>query len=250
MFKIISVGWNCAPFLTQTIMSVQAQTVTDWQHAIVYDKSDDNGMDILLQLAEVEPRILLRLNAQQNYAPHNQYEALQMLAPEPDDIVVWLDLDGDCLAHPKVLQHVADEYADGVTLLTYGTYHANPCPSTPPPISPIPDDVTANGTHRKDALYNGPRFNHLRTMKGKIANSIPVQSFQWRQQPGKWYLSGADYLWMISGLELARERYKLIPEILVQYNDANPYQDNKMHMEETSACDIDFLNGVPLARLP
>ena len=57
MFKIISVGWNCAPFLTQTIQSVQAQSVTDWQYAVVYDKSDDNGADILLQLAAVEPRM-------------------------------------------------------------------------------------------------------------------------------------------------------------------------------------------------
>lgn len=250
MFKIISVGWNCAQFLEQTLQSVVNQTRDDWVHMVVYDCSDDDGRDLILKWHMEDPdkrRYLFRDG--QYFAPRNQYEGLEMLGVENDDIVIWLDLDGDQLAHPEVLQRVAEAYDDGVTLLTYGTYRAEPDPGTPPPITYVPADVVAHNTYRQDALYNGPRFNHLRTMKGQVVNSIPLASFQWRQQPGNWYMSGADYLWMISGLERAGGRYKLITEVLVIYNDANPLADNKCHMQETSNCDIDFLSGVPLAAL-
>jgi Glycosyl transferase family 2 len=249
MFKIVSVGWQCAQFLNQTLASIVVQTRDDWEVQVVYDLSADNGADLLRAWSSVDPRIKITLNVQQNYAPHNQYEALQKHELADDDIVIWLDLDGDRLAHPDVLQRVSEAYADGTTLLTYGTYRAIPDPGTPPPISLVPNDVVVQNTYRHDALYNGPRFNHLRTMKGIVAKSIPIESFHWRGQPGKWYISGADYLWMISGLERAAGRYQIIPDILVIYNDANPLADNKCHMQETSDCDVDFLNGVPLARL-
>lgn len=235
----------------QTLDSVASQTRDDWQFMGVYDKSDDEGAIKLWNWCDRDPmRRNFLLNVEhQLFAPRNQYEGLQRLGVEDDDIVIWLDMDGDMLAHPDVLQRVAEAYDDGVTLLTYGTYRAVPDPGTPPPITYYPADVVANNGYRQDALYNGPRFNHLRTMKGKVVNSIPLQSFQWRQRPGDWYMSGADYLWMISGLERAGGRYKLLDEVLLVYNDANPFADNKMHMHETSACDIDFLGGVPLAAL-
>jgi glycosyltransferase involved in cell wall biosynthesis len=252
MFKIISVGWQCAQFMEQTLQSVEDQIRDDWEMMVVYDRSTDNGAELLADWSNghLPPgKREYLINPDQQYAPHNQYTALQYLNPADDDIVIWLDLDGDMLAHPGVLDRVAQAYADGTTLLTYGTYRAVPDPGTPPPISLVPPDVVARNSYRIDALYNGPRFNHLRTMKGCVAKSIPLASFQWRQQPGNWYRSGADYLWMISGLERAGGKYQLIPDILVIYNDANPLQDNKNNGQETTQCDIDFLNGVPLAPL-
>lgn len=249
MFKIISCGWQCAQFLEQTLQSVYDQTVKDWQCAIIYDKSDDNGADLIMKFCDTHPgRWTGRFNEQQNYAAHNQWEALQILSPTDDDIVIWLDLDGDMLAHPSVLDNLLTAYSDGTPLLTYGSYQAVPEPPEPPRILPYPDDVVASNSYRQDALYNGPRFNHLRTMKGRIANNIPEDLFKWPD--GSWYMSGQDYIFMLSGLELAGGRYKVLPEILHIYNDANPLADNKVHGQETHRCDVDFMSKPPLKRLP
>jgi hypothetical protein len=247
MFKIISCGWQCAQFLDQTIASVLTQERKDWEMQVIYDLSTDGGECALWAWDRMDRRINVACNDQQNFAAHNQWEALQLLYPEDDDIVIWLDLDGDQFAHPNVLNVVESYYQDD-TLLTYGSYRAVPEPPEPPRIMPYPDDVVASNRYRQDALYNGPRFNHLRTMKGKVAKSIPEDLFKWPD--GSWYVSGQDYIFMLAGLERAGGRYKVIPDILHIYNDANPLADNKAHGQETHKCDLDFMSKPPLERLP
>lgn len=243
MFKIISCGWNCAKFMEQTLSSVRSQTVQDWQQCIIYDLSDDHGADLLRAWTAQDSRYILQCNDQQNYAAHNQFTALQLLDPADDDIVVWLDLDGDMLAYPGALARVAEAYEDGRTLLTYGSYQAM-VSKEPPRILPIPEEVVVQNTYREDARYNGIRVNHLRTMKGRVAKSIPEEAFKWPD--GNWYISGQDYIFMISGLERVAGRYKIIEDVLMIYNDDNPYNDNKVHDQETHLCDVDFMSRPPL----
>jgi Glycosyl transferase family 2 len=246
MFKIISCGWQCAQFMEQTIQSVLHQKRQDWEMQIIYDLSDDGGEDILWAMDRKDRRIRVMCNDQQNYAAHNQWEALQMLDPDYDDIVIWLDLDGDQLAHPYVLDRLAKAYEDPEVLLTYGSYRAK-VSKEPPRILPIPEDVVKSNTYRDDARFNGIRVNHLRTMKGRVAKSIPVESFKWPD--GNWYMSGQDYVFMISGLERVAGRYVVIPDVLMVYNDDNPLNDNKVHGQETHQCDLDFMSRPPLHRL-
>ena len=239
MFKIISCGWQCDKVLGGTIQSVLEQRRDDWEMQIMYDLSDDDGAASIAHYGSQDSRIHYVCNENQNYAAHNQYAAVQLLDPDDDDILIWLDLDGDRLAHPYVLDRVAEAYADGRTLLTYGSYQAL-VSKEPPRILPIPEEVVVQNTYREDALYNGIRVNHLRTMKGRVAKSIPEDAFKWPD--GNWYISGQDYIWMISGLERVAGRYKIIPDILMIYNDDNPFADNKMHGQETHKCDLDFMS--------
>lgn len=248
-FCIVTVGWNCADFYQATLASIDAQTYTDYRVVVIDDASDDPRMDELHDaMIGRDWRWGWRCNPEQVGSVRNQHDAIEILAPDDDDVVVWLDLDGDRFAHPYVLEHLAEVYSDPNVWLTYGSYRPVPDPGDCPPVLRFPADVIAAGSYRQHILRHGSHFNHLRTMRGRVATAIPEDQFKW---PGtdRWYRAGADYIYMACGLELAGPRHRKLDEILCLYNHANPRADNLTHPDETSRCVISFLERPPLTRL-
>lgn len=244
-FKIVTVGWKCADWWEQTLASVEAQSVDNWDVWVTYDGGDDAGPAIKAWCDDHGSRWHFTQTDRQQFAVRNQWETIRRLHPADDDIVVFLDLDGDQLAHRDVLARLAQHYGDGV-LLTYGSYQPVPPTSTCAPATPFPEDVVITNTYRQHILKGGGcHFNHLRTMKGCIAKSIPLSYFKW--ESGGWYEGGTDYIFMTAGLELAGGRYRCIPEVLLLYNHANPNADNISHPAVADAATRDFLHRPPLA---
>lgn len=248
-FKIVSVGWSCADWLERTLRSVESQTIDTWDIWITYDPSDDDGADkIRAWCDERDSRWHYTINDTHKWAVRNQYEALQNLDVQDEDVVVFLDLDGDQLAHPKVLKHLAEHYSDG-TLLTYGSYEPVPYAATCTPACPFPQNVVKQGSYRTHMLTSGCCFNHLRTMSGKVFNRIPLEEFKWNSGPqaGQWYVAGTDYVFMVAGLELAGGKYKCLDEVLLLYNHANPKADYLTHPSDADACTQNYLRRPPLS---
>jgi len=237
-FKICSVGWSCADFLQWTLDSVAAQSIDDWDMAIIYDPSEDNGAELIKAWCEEDPEHrLYRINKKRRFAPRNQYEAVHdMLKPADDDVIIFLDLDGDKLAHPDVLKLLANVYQEGrgEVLLTFGQYR----PVPPTPVHKVgqarewPADIINSGNYRQYTLDNGPCFNHLRTVSGRIFREIPQSYFKWEN--GHWYQGATDYVVMMPALELADGRHKFISDIILDYNHANPLADNTNRYDEGS----------------
>lgn len=249
MFKIVSVGWNCEQFMEQTFRSVEMQTRTDWEIAITYDVSNDSGAKKIMDWCDYRNyQWNYQINGDHRFAVRNQYETITRLAPSDDDIIVFLDLDGDQLAHPNVLQHLTEYYNDD-TLLTYGNYTPVPFADTCPPAIPFPPEVIADGSYRQYMTSFGGHccFNHLRTMKGKLFNNIPLWHF--KRDSGEWFTAGTDYLFMLAGLELAGGRHKCIEEVLLLYNNANPLADYLTHPADTSSNVMEALTRPPLSPL-
>jgi hypothetical protein len=241
MFKIISAGWQCEEFMSRTLDSVAVQTRDDWQFMGVYDKSEDDGALKLWNWCDRDPmrrNYLLNLGEKQ-YAVRNQWTGLKQLGVEDDDIIVFLDLDGDRLAHPEVLQHVAEAYEDD-TLVTYGSYKPIPDEGTSPPAIPFPLDVVVSNSYRSYIArpLTPCCFNHLRTMKGKVFNSLAEDQFRYHDSPEDWYTIGADYVFMIPALERAGGRYKCLTETLLLYNHDNPNADFRTHPNEGGVVDV------------
>lgn len=250
MFKIVSVGWQCAQFLEQTLQSVVQQTCDDWEIMVVYDQSTDDGAMKVWNWCDRDPywRHFI-LNLDQRFAVQNQYLALKSLDVQDDDIVVFLDLDGDMLAHPDVLTHLLEYYADG-TLLTYGNYRPVPYVTTCPPAVPFPDEVVRGASYRNFMVTGqGSCFNHLRTMKGRVWKAIPEYQFKWNDRD-EWFENGTDYVFMTAGLELVAGRYKCIEEVLCLYNHDNPLADNITHPASTHSGVQNLLLRPPLDPLP
>lgn len=258
-FKIVSTGWNCAQFIERTLRSVESQSVDNWDIWIIYDPSDDDGADVIRRWCDgrrhsfEDSRWNYTINNVRQFAVRNQYEAVQNLQPEDDDVVVWLDLDGDQLAHEDVLKRLGEYYAepDG-PLVTYGSYRAVPDNGTSPPAVPFPHNVVQNNAYRDQMRLGTCCFNHLRTMKGRVVNAIPRDQFFFSGGPnaGEWYTTAGDYIFMACALELAGGRYKMIPDVLLLYNHANPYADYLMNSVASFATTNDFLNRPPLTPLP
>lgn len=240
--------------MEQTLSSVLAQTNQDWEVQVVYDKSEDDGSNKLYKWElnhntghSQTSQWHTQHNTDQRFAVRNQYEGIKALHPANEDIIVFLDLDGDRLAHPHVLERLAEAYRDD-TLLTYGSYRPIPHVDTCQPARPFPPEVIASNSYRQYLRDGGECcFNHLRTMKGKLFNAMPPERFKW--DDGRWYTAGTDYLFMTMGLELAGPRHKFIEETLLLYNHANPLADYLYHPLEASQCTVDSLKRPPLAQL-
>lgn len=231
-FKIVSVGWNCEVFIQRTLDSVARQNNPNWEIGIIYDPSGDNGPNIIQAWCDEDPeRRHHRINAEQMYAVRNQNEAIyELLQPEDDDVIVFLDLDGDQLAHEGVLDILDHWYSEPNVLLTYGQYRPVPDMGDYVGARPWPEEVVSNRSYRKYILTQGPCFNHLRTVKAEIFKAIPADQFKWAN--GNWYKGATDYVTMIPALELVDGRYKFIEEVILDYNHANPFADNKVRYDE------------------
>jgi hypothetical protein len=245
-FKIVSVGWECADFLTRTLRSIDTQTVVNYDVMIIDDASADPLQAQLIEswCGERDERWQYRINPSHRGTCFNQWSAIWWLDPRPDDVVVWLDLDGDQFAHRSVLDNLMTAYSDGRTLLTYGSYRPVPDHGTCPPVLPFPDEVVRANSYRAFIASGGCNFNHLRTMSGRVARAITPEMLSWRDTE-EWYEHGADYGYMINGLELAGGRHKMLDEVLCLYNNANPKADWLSHPVETNHCVADLLRHKP-----
>lgn len=57
LVSIITPVYNAAQFLPEMLASVRAQTLTDWEHLLVDDRSTDSSLEILGMAAAADPRI-------------------------------------------------------------------------------------------------------------------------------------------------------------------------------------------------
>jgi len=262
-FLIISAGWQCAQFMERTLASVEAQSLDNWHIGIAYDPSDDNGGAIIESwCARDRDRRSCVINTEKKWAIRNHFETITRLAPEDDDVIVFLDLDGDQLAHPHVLERIKAAYDQGA-LVTYGQYRPEPDMGTSGPARPYPAEVVRNNSYREYHRTGGAGLNHVRTMSGRVFKAIPEANFRWQHSGSKrlptgqkftWsdgeFLQGStDYVFMVAALELAGGRYQCFNETLLIYNHANELADNKTHPQEAHVCLLDFYSRPPLAPL-
>lgn len=254
MFKIISCGWNCEQFIQQTLQSVEAQTYRNFQVIMGYCYHDENdlGVEIISDWL-IEHKMSNRYRAyfhdENTWDIPNRYEAINLANPQDDDIIVFLDLDGDRLL-PHSLEYLAGVYAaDPNLLMTYGNYTWEPHTEGPAPARSFPQDVVNHNTFRQYILNVGQTYNHLRTMKGRVFKNIPLNQFKW---PGtdNWYRHGTDYVFTVPALELAGWRHRCLDEVLMIYNEGNPLSNVHTMWEETHRCTQNFLNRTPLEPLP
>ena len=251
VFKIICCGWNCAEFMEQTLRSIETQTCDDYRVMISYatkNTHDDGVLVINDWLNSHDHRWHAMIRHESIMDVQNRYEAAKGLDIKDDDIVITLDLDGDELAHPQVLDHLLEYYSDG-TLLTYGNYVSKPFDGGCPPVLAYPEDVIANRSYRS---FRNVYFNHLRTMKGLVFNAIPEEQFHFAEgtHRGEWYWKGNDVQWTFCGLELVGRRHKVIPEVLMYYNSINPNSNWRIAPNMTEECNADFFARPPLEELP
>lgn len=257
-FKFVTVGWNCADVAERTLRSIESQSMTNYDVYLVDDAStDDTGRfldgwcaahnSILSPVLTGKQSWHVQHNRSRQFVVLNQYMAIHVDPMDDDDVVIFLDLDGDQLAHPYVLERLAAAYDRGA-LVTYGSFRnaseQQRCPIT----MPFPPDVVAANAYRAE-LARGQLvyFNHLRTMAGVVAKAVPDSYLKF--DDGTWYTSATDYAFMAAALELAGGRYESIPEVLCIYNDRQPHPDNMTQPDATVRAAMHTFRRRPLSPL-
>lgn len=243
MFKIICAGWNCADWITTTLDSIEMQRRRDFEVMVTYEGSEyDRGFQVIEDWVRSsrEPgkySTSFRVGEENFlYGTRARYEGIRELNPNDEDVVIWLNVDGDRFAHSLVVDHLWDAYFyDGFPLVTYGNFE--PVPMIEAPLHALPYDnaVIANRSYRSAPF----RAADLRTMKYQVFKEIPVDQFKWTDRD-EWYAKVDDVTSMIPALELVGIRHRFVAEVLEYYNTANPFSGTYIAADETTACDLDF----------
>lgn len=220
-YLIISTSRNAAPWLAGSLGSIGAQAPAagdTFDVCVIDDASDDESPDVIEAFAR-KNGWTYRLNTERLGALRNQCEAIDMLNPAPDDVIVFVDGD-DRLAHPQVLAHLHEYYWDPEVLLTYGSYRPVPASATCPMPQPYPPDVIKRRTFRTQINRIGIPYNHLRTFRAGPFLALD-RDVRCKWPDGTWFSACPDGALMLPILESVGHRHRFIREVLYEYNSAN-----------------------------
>src|ERR1700735_5569952 len=244
-FKIIVTGWNCPQYVRRSLGSVAGQTDTGYDVCVVDDASDRRSCAGSQTepggQAEVMAEICTRhgwqfvANPVRRGALSNQYHAVQLLEPEPADVVVFLDAD-DRLAHPNVLRRLRSYYTRYRPLLTFGSYRCDPHDDAVTPAMNFPERVVATSDYRRFSARNDANpiwFNHLRTVTYELFGRLTPADFTFAD--GTWFMACCDTAVMVPCLEMAAGRHLMIPEILYIYTRDNTLSDCRINATAVAA---------------
>jgi glycosyltransferase involved in cell wall biosynthesis len=220
--KIIIPFYNVENWIKTCIDSLKSQNFKDFKCVLIDDRSSDSSLEIAKQSISDDSRFILIKNEQKKFALRNIYEGIELLGPEPDDIIVTIDGD-DWLANQDSLEIVNRYYSQfPETLITYGSYIEVPSGIRPFNVTAYSKEVIESRSFREDIW----RASHLRTFKYKLWKSINIEDL--KDSSGNFYRMTWDLAFMFPMLEMAGNRIKFIQEILYCYNVSNPINDHKV----------------------
>ena len=99
LVSIIMPAYNAEQLITSAIRSVQAQTVHDWELLVIDDCSKDKPAEIVAQIAQEDPRILLYHNEENTCVAKSRNKGLSRCR---GDYIAFLD--SDDVWHPDKLE--------------------------------------------------------------------------------------------------------------------------------------------------
>lgn len=246
-FVILIASYNNERWCEWSTRSALAQKYDNFRIIYIDDCSKDRTADIVQRIVREEDpkgRITFVRNEVRKGALYNQYTATHDLCRQ-DEIVVILDGD-DALAHDHVLSYLNNVYKSGEVWLTYGQYQELKggargfC-------CPMPEAVVRNNTFRQ--WQHIP--SHLRTYYVWLFNNVKKEDLL--MQDGSFYSMSGDMAVMIPMIEMARDHYKFIPDVLYTYNNTNPISDHMVDKKLQRSIDLHVRSlhrYQPLTRAP
>jgi len=225
VFKIAIVGGPAKGYVTRCLNSLVLQSELDWQACVVLDPVGDGTYEEACSIND--PRITVIQNECQRYALWNTCTAIDMMTPCDEDIIASIDAD-DWLTGLESLKRVADEYqAHPWLALTYGSWVSYPNRNAPTNTTRGYTEDEFRGNIRKVSW----RASHLKTFKYKLWRRIDRKDFE--DPRGGYFRVSWDLAFMWPMLEMAgANRCRYIPDPIYTYNQATPFNDAKLRLEE------------------
>lgn len=220
-FVVVIPSFNNAPWYRKNLDSVLEQQYPNFRVIYLDDASpDETGrlVEEYIAASRHAHRIEFHRNETRVGPVDNIDRAVRSC--DPNDIIVLVDGD-DFLVHRQVLTRLNTIYQDPNVWITWGQFVRYPqggggfCDAIPPEI------VSAN------AFRDYPFVSsHLRTFYAGLyqrVRPIDVQDCN-----GRFFTIAGDVAQMFAMMEMAGEHGKFVPEVLYEYNRANPINDDKV----------------------
>ncbi len=217
-FVVVVIGRDNGAFVEKTLRSIFSQTYPHYRLVYVDDGSSDGSFSLVKDLVEASG-MGERVSLIRQEEPIGQLAHLCSLISKAadDEIVVWVE-GQDWLAHEWVLSRLNSYYADPDLWMTYGQYRE------------FPDYRLGSCSafqyeEWKKKGFRGHAFvaSHLKTFYAGLFKCIDPADFTYQ---GAFLSAGAEWAVMTPLLELARDHFQFIPEILYIANKQKPQSED------------------------
>lgn len=231
-FVILIPSYNNEAYCVANIRSAMNQNYQNYRIIFINDCSTDKTLEIVEKETASFSNILIIDNQERQLALANIYNTIHNHV-EDNEIIVTLDGD-DQLAHPNVLTYLNNVYSKNPIWLTYGQYaELRSCRKGF--ATPIPEEAV-----RDNAFRDYPDLpTHLRTFYAWLFKRIRLDDLQ---KHGEFYTMSWDVAAMLPMIEMARDHFTFIPEILYIYNDDNPLSDHRVDQKLQFAINQEIRN--------
>lgn len=233
-FVVLICSYNNADFVRMNITSALNQDYDNFRIVYVDDNSKDDTCFILKEMLDHSKKAhlvkVIKNTVRKGSPLANHYDAICNEIAD-NEIVVLLDGD-DALANNQVLKHLDKVYTDDKKeiWMTYGQFRGMQsggvgfCCEYPKALAEL-------NAFRK--YVHMP--SHLKTFYAWLFKKIRKEDLLYE---GDFYKMTGDLAMMLPMIEMAKNHYKFIPEVLYLYNEGNQLSEHQ----------ISFANQMELAR--
>lgn len=237
MFKVVLTGWSAEKYIDKCLESLFSQTYHNWEAQLILDPSEDTSY---MKAAKwCGSKLNVCLNGSRKLALNNVVNAINLLSPHDEDVIVLIDAD-DWLSGIDSLDIINSYYEKYSNLqVTHGSW------------LPYPNEYadTNNEPYTKVDFDNNFRklpwrASHLKTFKYKIWKQIKNEDL--RDELGNYIRYAWDLAIMWPLLELSGfDRVKFIPEKVYVYNQENVNSVSFTNVKEQRECAEYISNKTP-----
>lgn len=235
MINVVTPVYNAENYIEHCIRSVAQQDYNNYQMIIIDDCSTDNTVAVVKRTIESLPESIrekfkLVCNEVNQGALANQIKVAEAYS----GIIMLLDGDDWLVNDPTIFDMYNNIYNEGAEF-TYGSCWSI-CDSIPLIAQEYPPEVKASKSYRQYKFNWNMPYTHLRTFKGELLHGYIHDNGYWAFKcPAtfEWLKAGGDTALFYALIEYADpDKVVCIPEIVYNYNDANPLNDYKVNSEE------------------
>jgi glycosyltransferase involved in cell wall biosynthesis len=242
--KIIINCGPCEAYIAQCLDSVRQQSYPAWEAYVTVDGCKDRTHERALRARGTDRRIQITSNRRRMFSLWNLIQAIRRSNAAPEDVIVNLDGD-DWLARTDALEIIAGTYLRHNCWITYGSWISNVIDSKGRIRGMWPAYPPSTSDFRKTRWL----ATAVRTWKIWLWNKVKDRDLH--DSTGEYYRVSEDQAVMLPLLEMSgTAKARHIPEVLMVYNQQNPYAAGRHMAEEMLRNAIYLERQRPYKRLP
>lgn len=236
MIYVVTPVYNAERYIERCIDSVAAQDYRNYEMYIIDDASNDSTVELVENKIhnlpeEIRGQFKLYMNKTNQGAVCNQVTTI--MSECGDGIVMLLDGDDWLVNDPNIFNKYNNLYNRGAEF-TYGSCWSV-VDNIPLVAQEYPPEVKESRSYRQYKFNWNMPYTHLRTFSSRMFHSyVHSNGYKiFKDDSGNWLRAGGDTAIFYAMIEHADpDKVICLPDIVYNYNDANPINDYKVNGDQ------------------